>query len=55
MQRGRQVSGEAVTMREFTRLVPDSISWTANNRTHMIRVPDAPRLEFRLPDAGAHP
>mmetsp|Transcript_93 Transcript_93/g.213 ORF Transcript_93/g.213 Transcript_93/m.213 type:complete len:141 (+) Transcript_93:2-424(+) len=34
---------------------PSSISWTGNNRTHMIRVPDAPRLEVRLPDSSSNP
>ncbi|MGE3918717.1 MAG: type III glutamate--ammonia ligase, partial [Hyphomicrobiaceae bacterium] len=26
-----------------------------NNRTHMIRIPDAGRFEFRLPDGAANP
>jgi len=34
---------------------PNTISWTGNNRTHMIRVPDAPRFELRLADASANP
>jgi glutamine synthetase len=34
---------------------PSSISYTGNNRTHMIRVPEAGRFEFRLPDGSANP
>ena len=30
---------------------PNTVSWTGNNRSHMIRVPDAPRFEMRLPDS----
>lgn len=31
------------------------VSWGANDRTHLVRVPDAPRLELRLPDMAADP
>jgi glutamine synthetase len=34
---------------------PSSISYTGNNRTHMIRIPDDGRLEFRLADGAANP
>ena len=34
---------------------PSSISYTGNNRTHMIRVPDAGRFELRLMDGSANP
>ncbi|MCP9809434.1 type III glutamate--ammonia ligase [Cyanobium sp. HWJ4-Hawea] len=34
---------------------PGGISYTANNRTHMVRIPDGQRLELRLPDGAAHP
>lgn len=34
---------------------PAWISWGANNRTHMVRVPDEQRLELRLPDGDANP
>jgi len=34
---------------------PGSISYTGNNRTHMVRVPDDQRLELRLPDGASHP
>jgi glutamine synthetase len=34
---------------------PGSISYTGNNRTHMVRIPDDQRLELRLPDGAAHP
>ena len=33
---------------------PNMVSWTGNNRSHMIRVPDAPRFEVRLADASAN-
>ena len=34
---------------------PNSVTWAGNNRTHMIRVPGAGRIETRLPDAAADP
>lgn len=34
---------------------PNSITYAGNNRTHMIRIPDAGRFEFRLPDGAANP
>ena len=34
---------------------PGGISYTGNNRTHMVRIPDHQRLELRLPDGAAHP
>jgi glutamine synthetase len=34
---------------------PNTITYGGNNRTHMIRIPDAGRFEFRLPDGAANP
>ncbi|HEY0270933.1 MAG TPA: type III glutamate--ammonia ligase [Sphingomonas sp.] len=34
---------------------PNAISYTGNNRTHMIRIPDDGRLELRLADGAANP
>jgi glutamine synthetase len=34
---------------------PNTVTYAGNNRTHMIRVPDAGRFEFRLPDGAANP
>ena len=34
---------------------PSSISYTGNNRTHMIRVPDPGRFELRLMDGSSNP
>ncbi len=34
---------------------PNSVSYTGNNRTHMIRIPDAGRFELRLADGAANP
>jgi glutamine synthetase len=34
---------------------PNAVSWSGNNRTHMIRVPDAGRLELRLLDGATNP
>ncbi len=34
---------------------PHSVTYTANNRTHMIRVPDAGRFELRLMDGSTNP
>lgn len=34
---------------------PSSITYGGNNRTHMIRIPDEGRIEFRLADGAANP
>lgn len=34
---------------------PNTISYTGNNRTHMIRIPDVDRFELRLADGSANP
>jgi glutamine synthetase len=34
---------------------PNTVTYTGNNRTHMVRVPEAGRFEFRLMDGSAHP
>jgi glutamate---methylamine ligase len=34
---------------------PNTVSWAGNNRTHMIRIPDAGRFELRLADGAANP
>jgi len=34
---------------------PNTVTWTGNNRTHMIRVPDADRFELRLADGAVNP
>jgi len=34
---------------------PSSISYTGNNRTHMIRIPDKGRFELRLMDGSSNP
>jgi glutamine synthetase len=34
---------------------PSSITYGGNNRTHMVRIPDAGRAEYRLPDCSANP
>ena len=34
---------------------PSTISYTGNNRTHMIRIPDEGRFELRLMDGSANP
>jgi glutamine synthetase len=34
---------------------PNTVTWTGNNRTHMIRVPDSDRFELRLADGAANP
>jgi glutamine synthetase len=34
---------------------PNSITWTGNNRTHMVRVPGPGRFELRLADGAANP
>jgi glutamine synthetase type III len=34
---------------------PNSVTYAGNNRTHMIRIPEAGRFEFRLADGAANP
>ena len=34
---------------------PNTVSYTGNNRTHMIRIPDVDRFELRLADGSANP
>jgi glutamine synthetase type III len=34
---------------------PNTISYSGNNRTHTIRIPEPDRFEFRLPDGSANP
>jgi glutamine synthetase type III len=34
---------------------PNTVTYAGNNRTHMIRIPDAGRFELRLPDGAANP
>ena len=33
----------------------NTVTWTGNNRTHMVRVPGPGRFELRLPDGAANP
>jgi glutamine synthetase len=34
---------------------PNTVTYGGNNRTHMVRIPDNGRCEFRLPDPAANP
>jgi glutamine synthetase type III len=34
---------------------PNTVTFGGNNRTHMVRIPDEGRTEFRLPDNSANP
>jgi glutamine synthetase len=34
---------------------PNTVTWTGNNRTHMVRVPGKGRFKLRLPDGAANP
>jgi glutamate---methylamine ligase len=34
---------------------PNTITYSGNNRTHMIRIPDVDRFELRLPDGAVNP
>ncbi len=34
---------------------PNTVTWTGNNRTHMVRVPAPGRFELRLPDGAVNP
>ncbi|WP_136637157.1 type III glutamate--ammonia ligase [Pseudooceanicola onchidii] len=34
---------------------PNTVTWSGNNRTHMVRVPGPGRFELRLPDGATNP
>ena len=34
---------------------PNTITWSGNNRTHMVRIPGPGRFELRLPDGASNP
>ena len=34
---------------------PNTVTYSGNNRTHMIRIPEPGRFELRLPDGAANP
>lgn len=34
---------------------PNTVTWSGNNRTHMVRIPGPGRFEVRLPDGAANP
>lgn len=34
---------------------PNTVTWSGNNRTHMVRIPDPGRIEVRLADGAANP
>lgn len=34
---------------------PNAVTWSGNNRTHMVRIPDQGRFELRLADGAANP
>ena len=34
---------------------PNTITWSGNNRTHMVRIPGPGRFELRLPDGATNP
>ncbi len=34
---------------------PNTVTYSGNNRTHMIRIPDSDRIEVRLADGAANP
>ncbi len=34
---------------------PNTVSYTGNNRTHMVRIPEPDRFEIRLPDGATNP
>ena len=34
---------------------PNAVSWSGNNRTHMVRIPEGGRFELRLADGAANP
>jgi glutamine synthetase len=46
---------QAATTNSGATWSPQTISYGGNNRTHMIRIPDAGRFELRLADGAANP
>ena len=45
----------AQTTRSGATWSPNAVTYSGNNRTHMIRIPDAGRFELRLMDGAANP
>ncbi len=45
----------AATTSSGSTWAPNTISFGGNNRTHMVRIPDEGRFEFRLADGSANP
>jgi glutamine synthetase type III len=45
----------AATTRSGATWAPNTVTWTGNNRTHMVRVPGPGRFELRLPDGAVNP
>ncbi|MDF1813664.1 MAG: type III glutamate--ammonia ligase [Verrucomicrobiales bacterium] len=43
------------TTRSGATWAPNTISYSGNNRTHMIRIPDTDRIELRSPDGSVNP
>ena len=51
---GAVLPGATVTLSGAT-WSPNAISYSGNNRTHMVRIPDPGRFELRLMDGAANP
>eukprot|EP00270_Netrium_digitus_P013891 TRINITY_DN4664_c0_g3_i1.p1 TRINITY_DN4664_c0_g3~~TRINITY_DN4664_c0_g3_i1.p1 ORF type:complete len:292 (-),score=75.60 TRINITY_DN4664_c0_g3_i1:58-870(-) len=51
----KRIGSAAVVTDSGSSWAPASISYTGNNRTHMIRIPDSGRFEIRLPDGAVNP
>ena len=43
------------TTRSGATWAPSTVTWTGNNRTHLVRIPGAGRFELRLADGAANP
>lgn len=43
------------TTRSGSTWAPNTVTWTGNNRTHLVRVPGPGRFELRLADGAANP
>ena len=46
---------DAVTTHSGATWSPNAVSYTGNNRTHMVRIPDEGRFELRLMDGATNP
>jgi len=51
----RETAGDRVHDDRAATWSPNTVTYSGNNRTHMVRIPDTGRFEFRLMDGATNP